>query len=166
MSASIQAIVAVEVGHVDLAYGYFLETALIDLHDRAGNTADGLHLAALAGALQVAVAGFGGLRDYGNVLAFAPRLPTALTRLSFRLVYRGRRIRIDISTDSARYQLLAGEQLDLLHHGEPITLTPASPLTLLCPALPEPPPFAPPPGRAAGRRGVGADASAARMTLG
>ena len=51
LSASIQAIVAAEVGHLDLAYDYFRETALIDLHDRAGNTADGLHLASLAGAL-------------------------------------------------------------------------------------------------------------------
>ena len=41
----------------------------------AGNTADGLHLASLAGAWLVAVAGFGGLRDHGETLAFAPRLP-------------------------------------------------------------------------------------------
>jgi alpha,alpha-trehalose phosphorylase len=158
LSASIQAIVAAEVGHLDLAYEYFLETALVDLHDRAGNTADGLHLAALAGTLHVAVAGFGGLRDHGNVLAFSPRLPTHLTRLSFRLLYRGRRLRVDIGADHARYELLVGEPLDLLHHGEGFTLEPASPRTLACPVLPEPPPVEPPPGRAAGRRGAGADA--------
>src|SRR5688572_8949478 len=45
LSASIQAVVAAEVGHLDLAYEYLRETALIDLHDRAGNTADGLQLA-------------------------------------------------------------------------------------------------------------------------
>jgi alpha,alpha-trehalose phosphorylase len=160
LSASIQAIVAAEVGHLDLAYEYFLESALIDLHDRTGNTADGLHLASLAGALHAAVAGFGGLRDYGDTLAFAPRLPSALTRLSFRLVYRGRRLRIDIGPDHARYELLAGEQLDLLHHGEPITVAPASPLTLAWPSPPESPPVEPPFGRAARRLGVGADAGA------
>ena len=121
----------------------------------AGNTADGLHLASLAGAWLVAVAGFGGMRDYGDTLAFAPRLPPALTRLSFRLVYRGRRLRIEIGPDHARYELLAGEPLDLLHHGEPFTLAPASPQTLACPAPPEPPPVEPPPGRAAGQHGVG-----------
>jgi len=84
LSSSIQAIVAAEVGHLDLAYEYFLETALIDLHDRAGNTADGLHLASLAGALHVAVAGFGGMRDHGEVLAFSPHLPAQVTRLTFR----------------------------------------------------------------------------------
>jgi alpha,alpha-trehalose phosphorylase len=164
LSASIQAIVAAEVGHLDLAYHYFRETSFVDLYDLAGNTADGLHLASLAGAWLVAVAGFGGLRDYGDVLAFAPRLPARLTRLSFRLMYRGRRLRIDVCSDHARYELLAGEPLDLLHHGEPFTLAPASPQTRACPMLPEPPAVEPPPGRAPAREGVGADASSARMT--
>ena len=44
LSACIQAVVAAEVGHLDLAYDYFRETALVDLRDLAGNTADGLHL--------------------------------------------------------------------------------------------------------------------------
>ena len=164
LSASIQAVVAAEVGHVDLAYAYLRETALIDLHDSTGNTADGLHLAALAGALIATGAGLGGLRDHSETLAFAPRLPSSLTRLSFRLVYRGRPLRVDISSEHARYELLAGEPLDLLHHGEPFTLTAVSPRTLACPPSPEPPPVKQPPGREAGRRGVGADAPNSRMT--
>ena len=163
LSASIQAVVAAEVGHLDLAYEYLRETALIDLHDRTGNAADGLHLAALAGALLAAGAGFGGVRDHGETLAFAPRLPSLLTRLSFRLMYRGRRLRVDISSVHVRYELLAGDPLDLLHHGEPFTLALASPQTHAFPALLEPSPVKPPPGRATGRRGVGADAADARM---
>jgi alpha,alpha-trehalose phosphorylase len=159
LSASIQAIVAAEVGHLDLAYGYFRETAFVDLHDTSGNTADGLHLASLAGVWLVAVAGFGGLRDHGDTLAFAPRLPAPLTRLSFRLLYRGRRLRVDIHSGHARYELLAGEPLDLLHHGEPVTLAAGSPQTRTCPATPEAPPVGPPPGRGVCRPGVGADAS-------
>jgi alpha,alpha-trehalose phosphorylase len=165
LSASIQAVVAAEVGHLDLAYEYLRETALVDLHDRTGNTADGLHLAALAGALIATVAGFGGLRDHSEPLAFAPRLPSSLTRLSFRLMYRGRHLRVDIGSEHARYELLAGEALDLLHHGEPFTLTPASPRIHALPPLPEPPPVKQPPGREVGRRGVGADASSAPMGL-
>ena len=49
LSASIQAIVAAEVGHLELAYDYFRESAFVDLHDLNRNTADGLHLASLAG---------------------------------------------------------------------------------------------------------------------
>ncbi len=163
LSAAIQAIVAAEVGHLHLAYDYFRETAFVDLYDLAENTADGLHIAALAGAWLVAVAGFGGLRDHGDTLAFAPRLPSPLTRLRFRLLYRGRRLRVDVHSDHAHYELLAGEPLELLHYGEPVTLTPASPRTLSCPPLPELPPVEPPIGRSAGRHGVGAEGSDAGM---
>ena len=79
---------AAEVGHLELAYDYFAEAALIDLHDLAHNTRDGLHIASLAGACIAAVAGFGGLRDHGDRLSFAPRLPARLERLAFRLVCR------------------------------------------------------------------------------
>lgn len=157
LSASIQAIVAAEVGHLDLAYEYFQETALVDLHDHTGNTGDGLHLASLSGAWLVIVAGFGGLRDHGDTLAFAPRLPAALTRLSFRLTYRGRRLQVAIGPDEACYELLTGDPLEVRHHGKVVTLKRGSPQTLPYPPLPELTQAAPPPGRSAGREGVGAE---------
>jgi alpha,alpha-trehalose phosphorylase len=63
LSAAIQAIMAAEVGQLELAYDYFGESAFIDLRDLAFNTTDGVHLASLAGAWLVAVAGFGGMRS-------------------------------------------------------------------------------------------------------
>jgi alpha,alpha-trehalose phosphorylase len=124
LSAPMQAVVAAEVGHLDLAYDYLRDTALIDLRDLASNTAHGLHLAALAGAWLTVVAGFGGLRDHGTKLAFAPNLPDALTALRFRMLYRGRRVRVHIGPTQVRYELLAGDPLEILHHGDPITLVP------------------------------------------
>jgi alpha,alpha-trehalose phosphorylase len=152
LSACIQAIVAAEVGHLDLAYDYFGETSFIDLRDLAFNTQDGLHIASLAGSWLVAVAGFGGMRDHGDTLTFAPRLPSRLTRLTFRLIYRGRRLHVVVSSDSARYELVEGEALELLHHGEPFTLAPGSPETR--PVAPPPRRAAPeqPPGRSPPRR--------------
>ena len=75
LSACIQSVVAAEVGHLDLAYDYFAEAALMDLGDLEHNTADGIHIASVAGTWIAAVAGFGGFRDHGGVLSFAPRLP-------------------------------------------------------------------------------------------
>jgi len=123
LSASVQAIVAAEVGHVELAYDYLGETAFIDLRNLASNTNDGVHLAALAGSWLVAVAGFGGMRDHGDRLEFAPRLPSRLTRLSFRLIYRGRRLRVTVAGGEARYELIDGAPIELMHHGEPATVT-------------------------------------------
>src|SRR5438105_10910879 len=59
LSACTQAVVAAEVGYLELAYDYFREAALMDLRDLEQNTSDGLHIASLAGALIAAVAGFG-----------------------------------------------------------------------------------------------------------
>jgi len=118
LSASIQAIVAAEVGHLDLAYEYLRETAFVDLWDLAGNTGDGLHLAALAGAGLATVAGFGGMRDHSDTVAFSPRLPGAITRMSFGLVIRGRLIRISFDAGETRYELRKGDPIELIHHGE------------------------------------------------
>jgi alpha,alpha-trehalose phosphorylase len=57
LSAAIQAVVAAELGHLELAFDYLNETAFIDLRDLAFNTRDGVHLASLAGVWHAVVAG-------------------------------------------------------------------------------------------------------------
>jgi alpha,alpha-trehalose phosphorylase len=161
LSASIQAIVAAEVGQLELAYNYLRETALVDLRDIAGNTDDGIHLASMAGAWLATVAGFGGMRDHGDTLVFAPRLPPRLTRLAFRLLYRSRRLRIVVTDDNACYEL-DGDPLEIFHHGESVTLRAGEPVTLACPPPGVTEPVAPPAGREPSHRGVGADESARR----
>ena len=85
LSACTQAVIAAEVGHLDLAFDYMTEAALMDLDDLEHNAGDGIHMASLAGAWVAAVAGFGGMRDHWGKLSFTPRLPNQLTRLRFRL---------------------------------------------------------------------------------
>jgi alpha,alpha-trehalose phosphorylase len=152
LSACIQAIVAAEAGHLELAYDYLGETAFIDLRDLAFNTRDGVHLASLAGSWLAAVAGFGGMRDREEGLAFAPRLPSRLTRLTFRLLYRGRRLRVDVRPEAASYELLAGEPLELVHHGEGLRVARGSLETRPLPPVPRRTPPEQPPGRAPPRR--------------
>ena len=122
LSACVQAVMAAEVGYLDLAYDYFAEAALTDLHDLHANVRNGLHIASLAGAWTVAIAGFGGMRDHDRTLSFAPRLPQALTRLAFRLTYRDSRFAVEIDQDSASYTLLEGPSLTVRHHGEGVPL--------------------------------------------
>ena len=123
LSACCQAIVAAEVGHMELAYDYFAEAALMDLDDLEHNTRDGVHIASLAGTWLVAVAGFGGMRDHFGELTFHPRLPDALTSLRFRLMFRGRSLLVEVDREHARYRLRKGEPLEIEHHGEKITVT-------------------------------------------
>ncbi len=152
LSACIQAVVAAEVGHVDLAYDYFAEAALLDLDDLEHNTRDGVHIASLAGSAIVALAGFGGLRDREQVLHLMPRLPSTLERLSFRIRCRGRALAVEVKPTQATYTLTDGEDIEIEHHGERITVTSAKPVTR---PIPRPPPLEPPrqpPGRVPQRR--------------
>jgi alpha,alpha-trehalose phosphorylase len=95
-----------------------------------------------------AVAGFGGFRDFGGKLSFAPRLPEAISRLAYRLFFRGRRILIDVGPRHAVYSLLDGKPLDVSHHGELVTLAERSPVTRPIPPLDVGRAPPPPPGRA------------------
>jgi alpha,alpha-trehalose phosphorylase len=122
LSACTQSVIAAEVGHLELAHDYLAEAALMDLYDVQHNTRDGLHMASLAGAWTALVAGFGGMRAERGTLAFSPRLPGGISRLTFRLRYRGRRLCIAISHRRVRYELLDGEPLPLSHHGEELLL--------------------------------------------
>ena len=151
LSANTQAVLAAEVGYPELAYDYFAEAALMDLDDLEHNTRDGLHIASLAGAFIAAIAGFGGVRDHRGALSFAPRLPEALSRLVFRLSFRGRRLRIEISHAQARYTLVDGEPLEIEHHGQKLTVD-GRPLTRKIPPAPNLTPPKQPPGREPARR--------------
>jgi alpha,alpha-trehalose phosphorylase len=152
LSACTQAVVAAEVGHLELAYDYFGEAALIDLDNLEHNTRDGLHIASLAGAWIVAVAGFGGMRDHDGSLTFAPRLPERLNRLAFRLCFRGRRLKVEVESDQARYSLLEGGPLELTHHGQTISVFARKPVTRAIPPPPARDAPRQPPGRAPARR--------------
>jgi alpha,alpha-trehalose phosphorylase len=160
LSAATQAVLAAELGHLDLALDYFREASLVDLEDIQHNTRDGLHMASLGGSWLAAVAGFGGMRDYGGQLSFMPRLAPALERLAFRLRYRGRRLSVEVTSEHARYSLLEGEPLEISHHGSRVTVPAGQVLELEIPAAPSRPVPAQPPGRPAGLDGRGAPSEA------
>ncbi|HEU0025345.1 MAG TPA: glycosyl hydrolase family 65 protein, partial [Thermoleophilaceae bacterium] len=147
LSASTQSVLAAEVGHLGLARAYLEEAARMDLDDLAHNTADGLHMASLAGAVLAAVAGFGGVRDYDHRLAFRPRLPDDIERLLFSMEVRGSLLRVEIASEEARYSLVQGDPLRFLHWGEETTLDEGGDIRLPIPPLVEEPAPQPPPAR-------------------
>ncbi len=122
LSACTQAVMAAEVGQLDLAHDYLVEAALMDLRDIEHNTSDGVHMASLAGAWMALVAGFGGMRAGMGRLAFSPRLPDGISALTFRMRYRGRKLRVTIKEGRARYELMEGDPLQVTHHGDEFEL--------------------------------------------
>jgi len=152
LSASTQAVLAAEIGHLELAYDYGREAALVDLQNLHHNTDNGLHLAALAGGWSALVAGFGGFRAGDGRLSFAPRLPAALSRLAFHLWYRGRCLRVEATDGTARYELRTGDPIELFHHGEAVLVSLGAPVRRPIPPVTAGPVPTQPPGRAPARR--------------
>jgi alpha,alpha-trehalose phosphorylase len=151
LSACTQAVIAAEVGQLDLAHDYLTEAALMDLRDLAHNTRDGVHMASLAGTWLALVAGFGGMRDYDGQLSFAPRLPEAIGRLTFAVRWQRAKLRVLITATDATYTVEDGADLELqlTHHGRTFTLTPKESVTLpIEPAQPLTPRPVQPAGRA------------------
>jgi alpha,alpha-trehalose phosphorylase len=157
LSAGTQAVLAAEVGDVQLAYDYLAEAILLDHHDSAGNTADGLHLAALAGGWAAVINGLAGMRAHGRRLSFAPRLPDGIQRIAFPLAFRRRRLLVEITPASVRYTVRSGAALEIDHWGAALEIRPGE--ATLAP-IPEPGPIPvlrQPPGRAPERRRPASD---------
>jgi alpha,alpha-trehalose phosphorylase len=157
LSACTQAVMAAEVGHLDLAFDYLGEAALMDLWDLENNTRDGVHMASLAGAWMALVAGFGGLRHKDGMVSFAPQLPEGLSRLAFSLFIRGRRLHVEVTHAQARYVVDDGEPLTVMHHGAEVHLKPDKAEVRAIPAAPSRPRPSQPPGREPAHRLGGED---------
>jgi alpha,alpha-trehalose phosphorylase len=125
LSACTQAVMAAWTGHLDLAFDYLAESALVDLNNLAGNSDHGVHIASMAGTWTAVVTGFGGMRCDSDGLRFFPRLPPALSRISFGLNWHGRQLRVEIRAEEAEYKLVSGPPMRLQHHGESLALADA-----------------------------------------
>jgi alpha,alpha-trehalose phosphorylase len=156
LSACVQAVLAAEVGHLELAHDYLGEAALMDLHDLHQNARDGVHVASLAGTWISLIAGLGGMRDFNGQLSFAPRLPSRITNLEFSMLWHGLRLRVNVSADEVTYSLRNGggaARLTLIHHGKEIEVTQVKPVSVPIPvAAPVGPAPTQPHGRAPVRR--------------
>jgi len=118
LSAAVQAIMAAEVGLERRAYRHFRRMLWLDLADGHGNTADGIHVAAMGGTWLALVSGFGGLRDDDGELRFDPRLPAGWSSLAFRLRWRGSRLQVTLEREAMRFELLEGAPVTVWVRGE------------------------------------------------
>lgn len=124
LSSCIQSIIATEIGKIDEGEKYFLKTARMDLDDINKNVKDGIHAAAMGGTWLTLIYGFAGLRDDGDIISFAPRLPSSIGSLSFYLKIRGNVLSVRINTEGVRYTLVKGTGLSILHYGKKTDLHP------------------------------------------
>ena len=122
LSASIHAIIAAEIGRQDKAMALYLRTARLDLDNYNNDTEDGLHITSMSGSWLAIVQGFAGMRSAGGKLSFAPFCPENWEGYSFTILYRGRRLQVEVEPKQVNIALLSGEALALEVCGQMYTV--------------------------------------------
>jgi beta-phosphoglucomutase family hydrolase len=83
------------------SWSLFTEALQSDIGDiQGGTTREGIHLAAMAGTVDLLQRCFTGLELRGGELHFHPVLPDELQRLAFRLRYRQHSLRVDLTQNA------------------------------------------------------------------
>jgi trehalose/maltose hydrolase-like predicted phosphorylase len=80
---------------------YFAEALQSDLNDiQQGTTAEGVHLGAMAGTVDLVQRVSTGIEVSGDVLRLNPQLPRELERLDMRVRYRGHSLDLRLTRDT------------------------------------------------------------------
>jgi len=103
------AIIALEIGDVEKAYRQFTLAATSDLNNIYRNTDHGVHAAAIGGAWQVAICGFGGIRLRKGMLVVNPTLPNHWNKMRFRLWFKNSLIEFALSKREIDAIMLKGQ---------------------------------------------------------
>ena len=103
-----------------------LESDVADV--QGGTTAEGIHLGAMAGTVDIVLRGLTGLRARGEVLRFEPALPPEVKQLRFSIHYRGHRIDVILAEDRIDVRSRPGgaEPVKVVVDDETVELTPGA----------------------------------------
>ena len=126
-----QSIIAAEVGYADLALRLLHQALFVDLADLHGNAsrrrARGLDRRGLERHWSSVSAAF---RDFDGELSLDPRLPRSWTGLTFRLTWRGSRLRVELTPGGVLLTVEDGPRLSLSVRGRPVEVEPGEPVRL------------------------------------
>jgi alpha,alpha-trehalase len=88
------------------SWNLFVEALYSDVGDvQGGTTAEGIHLGAMAGTVDLLKRCYTGLEMRGDVLRFNPVIPEELGSLDFDLRYRGHLLNVHLTTDLAQIRV-------------------------------------------------------------
>ena len=88
------------------SWAFFVEALRSDFDDiQGGTTGEGIHLGAMAGTIDLLQRCYSGLETREDVIRLDPAVPAELGRMAFDLRYRGHRVELDLTPDSARVRV-------------------------------------------------------------
>ncbi len=114
LSPCVHVILASVLGYKEKAYEMYLRTSRLDLDDYNNDTEDGCHITSMAGTWMSVVKGFGGMRVREGKLHFNPFIPDQWKSYSFKVEFRGRVIKVDVSKGSTDIKVISGDPLEII----------------------------------------------------
>ncbi len=109
------------------AWQFLLRALESDVADvQGGTTAEGVHLGAMAGTVDIVLRCLTGMRARGPVLRFDPALPPEVKQLEFSVHYRGHRVDVALAQDHMVISSRPGgaQPIQVLVHDQTIELAP------------------------------------------
>ncbi len=122
LSPCVHAVLASRLGYKQKAYEMYVRTARLDLDDYNNDTEDGCHITSMAGTWMSVVKGFGGMRIHDDKLSLRPFIPEQWNSYSFRLEFRGRVIKVNVTKEGTKTVLESGDPVDILVHDKVVKL--------------------------------------------
>lgn len=114
LSLSTHAILAADLGKLELSYELFNKAMNIDMGENMLSSNEGIHSASLGGIWQMVVFGYGGVRCLNGQLRIEPHLPEEWEQVGFGIVWRGNPLQITVKK----------EQLTVVNEGaDPVHFT-------------------------------------------
>ena len=124
LSPCVHSIQAALLGRMEQAYEFYLRTSRLDLDDYNKEVEEGCHITSMAGTWMSIVEGFGGMRVENDQLSFKPQIPEQWKAYSFKVNFRDRILKVDVTAEKTEFSLEGNDSLEILVNGNLVEVTP------------------------------------------
>jgi maltose phosphorylase len=124
LSPCVHSIQASKLNRLEQAYAFYLRTSRLDLDDYNREVEEGLHITSMAGTWMSIVEGFGGMRVIDDKLSFFPRIPEQWNSYSFKINFRHRILKVEVSSEGSQFYLDSKEQMSIRVNEQRVVLQP------------------------------------------
>ncbi len=129
LSPCVHSILAAKLDRMDQAYAFYLRTSRLDLDDYNKEVEEGLHITSMAGTWMSIVEGFGGMRVVDDKLCFDPRIPKEWKEYSFKVNFRNRILKVQVSKEKNSFTLEGDQEMSIRVKGKRLVLIPGEEVT-------------------------------------
>jgi trehalose/maltose hydrolase-like predicted phosphorylase len=122
LTSAVQSAAAALAGRQEEAENHFRKNLFLDLENREGNTDNGIHLAAMAGARIALLYGFADMEITADGLFFNPDFPKDWGKVSFSLIHKGILVHIIYDPSKESISFKADGSLNIKIGTKPVML--------------------------------------------